>query len=157
MCLCICSPQGFLHPQLLPNRPQFPKGQSSSFSRHCLPPAIHNTPLLFHPPSWPNCLYAPAGPSASAQPFDVGCLGLSLPIAPHIVPDNLDHPQPQLPGLHSSPSISASSPGRLLGPRPQTNQPPPRFLSGVLHRHLELVWTSSSTQRHPGQKLSRHP
>lgn len=69
-----------------------PQRSSSSFSRHCLPPAIHNTPLLFHPPSWPNRLYAPAGPSASAQPFDVRCLGLSLPIASHIVPDNLDHP-----------------------------------------------------------------
>lgn len=102
-----------------------PQRSSSSFSRHCLPPAIRNTPLLLHPPSWPNCLCAPAGPSASAQPFDVRCLGLSLPLAPHIVPDNLDHPQPQLPGLYSPPSVSASSPGPLLGPRPRTNQPPP--------------------------------
>lgn len=50
------------------------------------PPSTHTAPCRFHllcPP--------PRSPSASAQPFDVRCLELSLPITLHFLPDNLGH------------------------------------------------------------------
>lgn len=119
VCLCGCC---------TPSSPR----SNSTFSRRWLQLSVATA--LLPSLSWPKASVPPAGPAASAQPSDVGCL------SPTHSPGQPRHSWPRPSGPRSLSKAPTQAP---LGGAPQT------------------LWTKlhslSSTQCHRGQTGSRHP
>lgn len=134
-CLRICCTQGrerLSAPQLLPSRPQLPRGQAH--------PSICDAPLTSSVLSLRPLGLCPAP----------GCQVLRVLFAHH---------SPRSPG-QSWPPVAPTArtillnPGVwfFLGPKPWATSPHPGASLWVLRRHSDSVWTSKDTRCHPEQK-----